>query len=104
MFPRWLYTGIRGPDGGFAYETNLAPGERGTLLLRCIAHVAPTRVRYTVTQDGVTVDAGDVTVTGCTDVPVSYGSTDPGSHTLRVAVEGDDGAGQPDRTIKFYVD
>ena len=68
-----------------------------------ITHPVPTRVRYTVTQDGVTVDAGEVTVTGCTDVPVSYGSTDPGSHTLRVAFDGDDGARQPDRTIKFYV-
>jgi hypothetical protein len=97
-----LYTGIRGPDGGFAYETNLAPGERGTLLLRCIAHAAPTRVRYTVTQDGVTVDAGEVTVTGCTDVPVSYGSTDPGSHTLRVAFEGATDNKQPERITKFY--
>jgi len=68
-----------------------------------IAHPAPTRVRYTVTQDGVTVDAGEVTVTGCTDVPVSYGSTDPGSHTLRVAFEGDDDEIYREHRIKFFI-
>jgi len=103
-FPPWLYTGIRGPDGGFAYETNLAPGERGTLLIWCIAHAAPTRVRYIVTQDAATLDVGAVTVTGRTDVPVSYGSTDPGSHTLRVAFECAYGEVHTQRTLKFYVE
>lgn len=97
--PDWLYTGIRGPDGGFDYNTSLPEGETGALRAIAFAGQAEPDIDVEVYYDDTRCHEDSIDRAGGSTT-VSYG-TPSEIGTLRV--EFFDGSDLIDRRfLKVY--
>jgi methionyl-tRNA formyltransferase len=90
-FPDWLYTGIRGPEDGFDFETNAETGETVTVRAVALAHARERKVTIEAALDGDELIKTSVTVDGWTSRAVPVRLDTAGPHTFRVsfAVDGE---------------
>jgi methionyl-tRNA formyltransferase len=87
----WLYTGIRGPEDGTEYDTNLAVGESGTLLAVVQVPGGERAVDVEATLDDDQLTADSRVVSGRIEIPVTYAPDSPGTRTITVEFrDGDD--------------
>ncbi|MFC6988733.1 methionyl-tRNA formyltransferase [Haloplanus sp. GCM10025708] len=81
--PDWTYTGIRGPDGGLSFDTNLEVGEVGGMTLLC--HVSERRdLEVSVTFDNKTLLEEAVTLDDTYEETVTYVGSTPGTYMIEV--------------------
>lgn len=83
-YPDWLYTGIRGPDGGVIYETNVRIGSVSTTTVICSSYDRCRRVRVEATLDDETIYNEDLAVNGRISRKIEAKISTPGSHLLTV--------------------
>lgn len=83
-FPDWLYTGIRGPDGGLQYETNVPAGETVTTHAVCCSHACPRSVEIIATLDGQAIFEAALEVDGWMSRAIEAPIPSPGSHSLAI--------------------
>jgi hypothetical protein len=89
-FPSWLYTGIRGGEDDFAFETNIDPGESGTTTAVACSHKDPVDVKIHAAFNGRTCLDCTETVDGWSRIPVCYTPDSSGIHTLKIQFKRDD--------------
>lgn len=90
-FPEFLYTGLRDPEGGLAFErvSNVAAGERTALRAVCCSHASERTVTVEATLDGAPFRRAELDVDGWSGVDLTTPPLD-GSHTLAVTFEAGD--------------
>jgi methionyl-tRNA formyltransferase len=89
-FPSWLYTGIRGGEDDFAFETNVDVGESGTTTAVACSHKDPVDVKIHAAFNGRTCLDCTETVDGWSRIPVCYTPDSSGIHTLKIQFKRDD--------------
>lgn len=83
-FPDWLYTGIRGPDNGYEYQTNVSTGESVTLHAVCCSHSRPRTVSITARLDEELIHEETVTVDGWSSTAIQPTIMSPGSQMMTI--------------------
>lgn len=101
QFPDWLYTGLRGSDGGFEYDTNIPCGESAHVRAVCCSHSRSRNVQIEASLDGNPVLSEHVTVDGWVGESIKIQPT-VGPHTLRVTFSTTDERTFDTRYLKLY--
>jgi methionyl-tRNA formyltransferase len=99
----WLYTGIRGSDGGLQYETNLSVDEEGVIGCVMESPQCARQIRLEVSLDEETLIDKPTDVQGREFEKVSYSPNSEGTKTLKVRFTNNNSY-EDVRYLKLFVD
>lgn len=99
----WLYTGIRGSDGGLQYETNLSVGEEGVIGCVMESPQLARQIRLEVSLDEETLIDRPTNVQGRDFEKVRYSPGSEGTKTLKIRLT-DNNSYEDVRYLKLFVD
>jgi methionyl-tRNA formyltransferase len=86
----WQYTGIRGPSGGYDYETNLDVGETGAVTLLAMSSTRQEDLTARVSFGDQVTDVVDLSGRDTRHKAATYTPTEQGTETVTIQFESGD--------------